>query len=694
MANYEISSVPPMHSMTVAEHFDKLTDTEKLYAHHAARAAWYGTPIILEQVSPEAKGIFKFILDAYHLCSGDWNQYVNQAWIRQDDLGHLLNYAATFLSNIGNYFGSGDSKFIPAISKTALRQFAAHSETLQASLKPVLDAMYAIPPYSLGFPGKHTASSYYPGSLEMSAAEITAVSQELQRLSIFPENTRIRKTQAKSKIVYEVLQASIEEGIALEVALSGMDHIIKLVKGDHSAALQNVSGSWEQALPFAIDDTQKEYIELYMESFRTGSLDTYRDSLKKWMRNISPAVEDIFGFVEPYRDPCGIRAEFEGLVAVKDVQATALVTELVNRSEEFIRKLPWCGSDDGDNNGKGPFEKSLFESPDFTCIHTLAYCSSILFAGINLPNYNDLRQEFGFKNVIISNRMAAESSDSLPCPFVHEEELTIYQRHRYAAYYTWVVLHELLGHGTSQLMVETEPGRYNFDMDNRPINPITGRPISTWYKYGETWTSRFEDLSTTVDECRAELVGAYLMDDKDLLALFGYTDETKVTAEDVTYNLYMQQGTDGLRALTDYNIDSGRWGQAHARAHFAVMKYLLRHGNGCLTVECDESKDRLIVRIDRSKIRTDGKTALGNMLLQLHMFRCTADVVACRTFYDELTKVDDEFATWHQIVNRIKQPKWVFAQPNTFVENQKVVVREYPATVEGVIQSWAERDVF
>ena len=65
-----------------------------------------------------------------------------------------------------------------------------------------------------------------------------------------------------------------------------------------------------------------------------------------------------------------------------------------------------------------------------------------------------------------------------------------------------------------------------------PISPLTGEPIATWYRPGQTWTGQFADLATTVDECRAELVGAYLMDDKELLGLFGFNEESEITAED------------------------------------------------------------------------------------------------------------------------------------------------------------------
>jgi dipeptidyl-peptidase-3 len=102
-------------------------------------------------------------------------------------------------------------------------------------------------------------------------------------------------------------------------------------------------------------------------------------------------------------------------------------------------------------------------------------------------------------------------------------------------YYWWVVLYELLGHGTGKMLREESAGNFNFDIDNPPLNPFNGEPIKSWYKPGQTCTGHFGDLATTVDECRAELVGAYLMDDVDLLRSFGYTATSEITAADCAY---------------------------------------------------------------------------------------------------------------------------------------------------------------
>ena len=124
-----------------------------------------------------------------------------------------------------------------------------------------------------------------------------------------------------------------------------------------------------------------------------------------------------------------------------------------------------------------------------------------------------------------------------------------------------------------------------------------------------------------------------------------------------------------------------------------MLKCLLIDGGGCVTIECDPTKQKLIVHVDRSKLVTHGKPALRRMLLRLHMYRCTADVQACRSYYEELSRVDGEYLEWRKIVLAKNQPKWVFVQANTFLKGEEVNLKEYEPSKEGVIQSWVERAV-
>lgn len=230
--------------------------------------------------------------------------------------------------------------------------------------------------------------------------EIAAISRLLEEHSIFPENTRIQKVFSSEANTFQVLQASIEQDIEpVVLELPALSATVKIKRGDHSEEPAKICASLCEAKQHAANEKQELFLSQYIESFRTGDLEVYRNSQRTWITDRSPRVENIFGFVEPYRDPYGIRAEFEGLVAIMDLEETRMLMKLVENSSTFIKRLPWTGGDE--NDGKGPFEKALFEPPDFTSIHckperpksdftdecaALAYCSSIIFPGINLPN--------------------------------------------------------------------------------------------------------------------------------------------------------------------------------------------------------------------------------------------------------------------------------------------------------------------
>lgn len=80
-----------------------------------------------------------------------------------------------------------------------------------------------------------------------------------------------------------------------------------------------------------------------------------------------------------------------------------------------------------------------------------------------------------------------------------------------------VGIHELIGHGCGRLLAETAPGTFNFDRDNPPVDPLTGKAIETWYKVGQTPKSLFGGIATSYSECFAELIALYLMPEQELL---------------------------------------------------------------------------------------------------------------------------------------------------------------------------------
>lgn len=102
----------------------------------------------------------------------------------------------------------------------------------------------------------------------------------------------------------------------------------------------------------------------------------------------------------------------------------------------------------------------------------------------------------------------------------------------------------------------------------------------------------------------------------------------------------------------------------------------------------------MTANIDRTKILSHGKPALGDYLMHLHTMRCTADVKSCRDLYEPLSTVDGVYEEWREIVWARPTPRWKFVQANTFIKaDGDVGVRVYDESNEGIIESWAERDI-
>jgi dipeptidyl-peptidase-3 len=87
---------------------------------------------------------------------------------------------------------------------------------------------------------------------------------------------------------------------------------LKLVYGDHSKEMHIIAGYHKKAAENAANDNQKNMHLAYAKSFEEGSLKAYKHSQRYWIRDKGPMVESNIGFVETYRDPHGIRGEWEG----------------------------------------------------------------------------------------------------------------------------------------------------------------------------------------------------------------------------------------------------------------------------------------------------------------------------------------------------------------------------------------------
>ncbi|KAH7930761.1 dipeptidyl-peptidase III [Leucogyrophana mollusca] len=684
---------PPICRVEVANAFRQLTLKEQKYAHYVGQASWAGSRIIQDQWTLQAQRLYDLLILTFSDNGklADLDSLQKQSGLSSGEFEDVLQYSsqaglpsAHVFHNLVNFKSFGFTKIVPRVPEDKFAKVveksvnAANAVPLWNELK---EHIYAVSPENSLFIGKRSeghVSNYYLGEV-ITDEEVAAVQAAAEKVGVDVLNTRVRKNGPGD---FTLLVASVNKQApeTHEISAQGGTAKLTVEYGDYSEALAKVVAALQEAKKYTANDTQTAMVEGYIKSFETGSIQAHKEASTHWVKDIGPVVETYLGFIETYVDPYGGRAEWEGFTAIVNKELSAKYDTMVDGAPEFIKVLPW-----------GPdFEVDVFRKPDFTALEIVNFATGGIPAGINIPNYYDIRESTGFKNVSLANILAAKAPNE-EVTFIHPDDLDLYNEWDSRAFELQVANHELLGHGSGKQFQENADGSRNFDPE-KVINPLTGKPITSWYKDGQTPGSVLGEVSSSMEECRAETVALYLANNPAILKIFGYVEQK--TAEDVVYITFLLMARAGLRALEFYDPATGKHGQAHMQARLGITLHLIKEGLVRLEEvrAADGTLENLYVRLDRKKVLAEGQAVAGKLLLELQVRKSTADGPGAREFY---TKLTTPLPGWEgeirDLVLKKKLPRKIMLQPNTFVTDGEVVLKEYPLTPAGVIESYIER---
>jgi len=384
------------------------------------------------------------------------------------------------------------------------------------------------------------------------------------------------------------------------------------VGGLYTQAIEKIVYWLEKAVTVAENDQQKAVLQKLIEYYRTGNLKTWDEYNILWVKDLQSNVDVVNGFVENYEDPLSMKATWESVVDFKDVEAT-------KRTETISSNAQWFE----DHSPVDPrFRKKEVKGVTAKVI-TVAQlggdCSPSTPIGINLPNADWIRKDFGSKSVTMDNITYAYDQAALGNGFLEEfayskDEIALARKYGSLASNLHTDLHECLGHGSGQLL----PG---------------------------TSSEALKNYQSTLEEARADLFALYYLMDNKLVEL-GLIPSLDVAKAE--YNSYIRNGlmTQLTRIQPGKNIE-----ESHMRNRQLIAGWAYEKGKAENVIE-RKTKDgeTYFVINDYAKL----KTLFGKLLAEIQRIKSEGDYEAGKTLAENYgVKVDQKLHA--EVLERFKK---------------------------------------
>ncbi len=461
--------------------WEELSLRQKEYVYHLAEAAKWGRDIYFEQNCEGNLRLRKVIEKIINEYAGDRTT--------ADYLSFEVYAKRVFFSN-GVHHHYAEDKFFPECSK---EYFASLMESVGAFDQGILDFVY----------DRETGQQRRSTSQEGDIVTLSAVNfyDGVTRKEVEDYYASIEDKNDPRPIAYGLNTKVVkQDGKVTELPWC--------VGGLYSDLITKICDELEKAAAVAENDTQRKCISLLVDYYRTGDLRKWDEYNVAWVGELEGTVDFVNGFVEDYNDPLGRKGAWEGNVNIKDHKASER-TEILSANAQWFEDNSPVDPRFRKPEVKGVSAKVI----NVACISGDSYPSTPI--GINLPNADWIRKEYGSKSVTIANithaydQAANESPNNMLDEFAWDDaEKELIRKWGSYADEIHTDLHECLGHGSGQLL----PG---------------------------VATTAMGEYSSTIEETRADLFGLYYSADPKLVELGIMPDAEAYKAE---YSSYIRNG--------------------------------------------------------------------------------------------------------------------------------------------------------
>ena len=380
--------------------------------------------------------------------------------------------------------------------------------------------------------------------------------------------------------------------------------------GLYGAAIKEIVSWLLRAQKYAENEEQKHLIDLLVKYYRTGDLKDFDRYSIAWVQQHEGMIDFINGFIEVYGDPLGLKGTWEGIVEYKDLEAT-------KRTQTISQNAQWFE----DHSPVDP----RFRKPEVKGVTANVICAAMLGGeeypasaiGINLPNANWIRQEYGSKSVTIGNLTEAYNKAAQGNGFrdefvIDEDTISLMNQYEDITDDLHTDLHECLGHGSGQLLPGTDPDALK--------------------AYG-----------STIEEARADLFGLYYVADHKLV-------ELGLTPNDEAYKAqYYGYLMNGLLTQTIRIKEGDKIEEVHMRNRALIAWWVMEHAEGAVElVKMDmnyasaedalkDSEGNIITTKTYVKINDYAKLRhlFGELLAEIQRIKSEGDFEAARLLVEK-----------------------------------------------------------